>query len=273
MPATPDTTLVIPDKFIDVDFPTDPKYTFGNAGTRFLERMSSPRFEDVADIIPEKDWPDIVEHIEKEKAGLEHLITRIYDQGAEGSCVANAAAQAHEIIQAFQFGKEMVVHLSAISLYDRIGSSANSGAMVDDGLEEMIENGIVPLDTPENKARFPLTMPARGFSRRMPDGWKDTAKLFAGTEWTECKSRAEMVTASLKGFPICVGRAGHSICYCRPVYKNGKLSFMYVNSWNGWGFGAGDFDTGFGLDSESLLRRSAGWCYALRTVRDWRAAA
>jgi hypothetical protein len=271
MPLDLDT---IDPKYIDVDFPNDPKFTFGDCGPRFSERMKSPRFEDVSDIIPESEWKDLVKAIDDTPgSGLENLVTRIYNQGSEGSCVANAASQAHEIVQAIQFGKEEVVHLSAISLYDRIGSSSQSGAMVDDGLEEMCANGIVPLNNTENKARFQLTMPATGFSRNMPTGWKDTAKLFAGTEWTECQSRAEMVTASLKGFPICVGRAGHSICYVRPVYKSNTLYFMYVNSWGDWGFAAGDFEHGFGLDSESLLRRSASWCYALRTVRDWRTAA
>jgi hypothetical protein len=259
----------LPGQFVDVDFPSDPNFVFGDCGPRFEAPFRAPLFEDENELIPESQWEQIYNDANQPGLDLSYLITRIMDQGPEGSCVANAASQAHQITQARQFGKENVVQLSAISLYDRIGSSANSGAMVEDGLQEMTERGIVPLNNAENKARFSVTMPHTGFSRSMPSNWEEVAAGFAGTEFFEITSVKALVSALLKGFPCPVGRAGHSICYTLWTPKG----IIYPNSWGDWGFGAGDFKSGFGMDTTRLIQSSASWCYALRSVRDWRTAA
>lgn len=177
------------------------------------------------------------------------------------NCVANACAQAHEIIQAKQSGKENVIPLSAISLYKRIGSSAQSGAMVSDGLDEMASRGILPLDTPENRAQFGLAcMPATGFRTKYPENWEATAKQFTADEWFIVDNVAELITALLNQHPVVVGRSGHSICYCDPVYKDGSLLVKYANSWGNWG------ESGFGYDSLRMIRSSASWAFALRSV-------
>lgn len=184
-----------------------------------------------------------------------------------GNCVANACSQAHEIIQAKQSGKENVVHLSAISLYKRIGSSPNSGAMVSDGLEEMSERGVLPLDTPENRAKFgPSVMPNAGFRTAYPSGWEATAKKFAASEWFVIESVNELITALLNQHPVVVGRSGHSIAYCDVVYDGSNLMVGYCNSWGSWGSGLGGHATGFGFDSLRLIRSSASWAFALRSV-------
>jgi hypothetical protein len=172
------------------------------------------------------------------------------------SCVANATSQSNEITQALQFGKENVVHLSAISLYKRIGSSPSSGASVDDGLEEMKERGILPLDDEANKARFKHTMPNTGFRTAYPDGWEDTAKMFKVQEWLVVDRVAELVSRLLDGKPVVVGRSGHSICYCDVVYKDGALCVKYVNSWGDWG------ENGYGYDTMGKIKSSAGWAFA-----------
>jgi hypothetical protein len=75
------------------------------------------------------------------------------------------------------------------------------------------------------------------------------------------------MTAGFRREPIVVGRAGHSICYVRPVYQNGKWLWKYVNSWGDeWGDAGGRFNTGFGYDSQKLFNESAQWAYVLRTV-------
>lgn len=193
--------------------------------------------------------------------GCSQLVSRIYNQGNEGSCVANACSQAHEIIQAKQFGKANVVPLSAISLYKRIGRSPNSGAMVSDGLDEMSERGVLPLDTPENRTKFgAAVMPNTGFRTPYPTGWEATAKKFAGTEWFILESVNELVSALLLQMPVVVGRSGHSIAYCDVVYQGSDLMVKYANSWGNWG------ENGFGYDSMRLIRSSASWAFALRSV-------
>jgi hypothetical protein len=249
-------------KFIDVDFVTDPHYTFGNAGVRWFESWRCQSYADNIEVIPESQWKDLVAQMDAAGGGADQLVTRIYDQKQEGSCVANACSQAHEILQAAKFGKENVTHLSAMSLYQRIGSSPNSGAMVDDGLEEMAERGVLPLDTPENRAKFgDQVMANTGWRNPKPSGWETTAKKFRATEWFIVDAVPELITALLNQHPVVVGRAGHSICYTRPVYKDGKLLVKYANSWSGgWG------EQGFGYDSMNLIRSSSGWAFALRSV-------
>lgn len=255
-------------RFIDADFPAFDEYTFGDKGRGPLDRIATfSAYEDAVPVIPSSDWRGLAEEIQAAGGGLTRLVSRIYNQRSEGSCVANACSQAHECVQAKQHGKDRVVHLSAISLYKRIGRSPGSGAMVSDGLEEMARRGVLPLDTPENREKYQRVMPNTGFYADYPRDWEATAALFTATEWHIVRSVEGLITALLNQHPVVVGRQGHSICYCDVVYRDGDPSVVYANSWGDWGFGAGNFDKGFGLDTMGNIRRSAGWAFALRTVK------
>ncbi len=250
-------------QFIDVDFEKDPNYIFG---AKPKGKFAGARYEDVVETIPESDWQRLSEEMDAENTSAENLVTRIYNQGQEGSCVANASCQAHEIAQAIQFGLDNVVHLSAISLYKRIGSSAQSGANVEDGIDEMVKRGVLPLDTPENRAKFgSCVMPNTGFRTSYPSGYEAVMLKLRAHEWNSITSVGGLMTAGYKRHPIVVGRAGHSICYVRPKW-DGKWLWKYVNSWGEWGDAGGKFDHGFGYDSQRLFNQSAQWAYALRTV-------
>lgn len=253
------------DRYIDVDFEADPNYTFGDLGAATFG--SYPSYEEMFGVLSDAEIDAAIEAMDAESGGAERLVTRIYNQGQEGSCVANATSQAHEIVQALQHGKANVVHLSAISLYKRIGRSAQSGAMVSDGLKEMASRGILPLDTPENRQRFgAAVMPNTGFSKPFPDNWQETAALFRGVEYHTVNSVAGLLTALCNQHPVVVGRQGHSICYVRPMRRSGRRVVAYANSWGNWGQGMGDFESGFGFDTESQIRQSASWAFVLRAV-------
>lgn len=249
------------DQFLDVDFTTQPEYVFGDLGAALF---GSP-LQDYAtaeEVMTDAEIDAEIERIDQDGGGLDRLVTRIFNQGREGSCVANACAQANQVIQAKQFGRDKVTQLSAISLYDLIGRSASSGAMVSDGLEEMQNVGLLPLDTPENRAKFgEHVMPATGFKKhRRAPGWQDVAKQFAGVEALIVRSVNALFTALCNGHPVVVGREGHSIMYARPMRRNSRRVVKYANSWGEWG------DGGYGYDSESQIRKSASWAFALRTV-------
>lgn len=251
---------MIDPKFIDVDFPSQPQFTHGDLGIRAFDQNCAAYGEAVT-LIPESRWKDEAAAIQAAGGGCSQLVSRIYNQGNEGSCVANACSQALEVIQCKQLGKENVTHLSAISLYKRIGSSPNSGAMVSDGLDEMATRGILPLDTPENRAKYgAAVMPNTGFRTPYPANWEATAAKFRATEWFIIESVPELVTALLNQHPVVVGRSGHSICYCDVVYQSNSLLVKYANSWGDWG------ENGFGYDSAGMIRSSASWAFALRAA-------
>lgn len=249
------------DQFTDVDFTRDPRYVRGDLGVPFARLFGGESYERAVGVLTDAEIARAMEQMEAEGGGADKLVTRIYDQRQEGSCVANATSQSHEIVQALQFGLENVVHLSAISLYKRIGRSPQSGAMVSDGIDEMRKRGILPLDTPENRARFGgSVMPNTGFSTPYPPGWEETAKQFAGFEGHVVESVQGILSALCNQHPVVVGREGHSICYCRVIDRSGKRVVKYANSWGNWG------DEGFGYDTENQIRKSANWAFALRSV-------
>jgi hypothetical protein len=258
------------DQFLDYDFTKDVNYVPGDLGLLVADRggLCGASYEDVEKILTDKEIDAAIEMLESTGTGCENLVTRIFNQSREGSCVANAFGQAHENRQALQFGKNRVTPVSPMSLYKRIGRSASSGAYVGDGIKELTSRGILPLDTPENRAKFgDHVMSHTGFSQRMPAGWESTGKLFAGGEYHIVESLRGIFTALVNQHPVIVGRQGHSICYLRPTGMGRNRRVLYVNSWGNWGSAAGDFDFGFGYDSLSAIKQSASWAVALRTVK------
>lgn len=257
--------MEIDDKFLDLDFTKDSNFFCGALPEDGSKNLRC--YEDHQPLIDKSKWPELCEKLAADKSGLEWLIVMILNQSNEGSCVGNGSTQAHMIRQAVQLGREGVTKLSAISLYQLIGRSPMSGAMVSDAIDAMNETGIIPLDTPENRAKFgDNVMPATGFYSHRPTGAKEVAAKFRASEWFVIRSLEGLVSAQLSGHPTVVGRAGHCINYCRPFYKDGRMFNLYVNSWGKWGQGAGYFDYGFGVDSMSYMQSSAGWAFALRSV-------
>lgn len=256
----------ISDEFINVQFDEQPEYTFGDMGAPSLEVFSS--YESVTPVMTNDEIDRAIEKMDEQDDGLEWMVQRIFDQKQEGSCVANACAQAHQIIQAKQFGPDRVIDLSAISLYKQIGRTAASGAMVSDGLEVICSKGILPLDTPKNRELFgSAVMPNTGFKERYPADWELTAQRFAGAEYHTAKTVNGLMTALCNRDPVIVGREGHSIVLVRPTHHKGNWATKYPNSWREtWGFALGNMSGGFGMDTISQIKKSAQYCFVLRSV-------
>lgn len=253
-------------RYIDVDFQREERFVFGDLGVpKFL--MFGMSYEQRFGVLPESVWPKVIEANDAAGAWPWALVTRIYNQKSEGACVSDATAQTHEVIQAKQYGKDKVIHLSAISLYKRVARSPGSGSLLSDNLDEIKGKGILPLDTLENRARFGAhVMDNTGYHSQYPVGWEATAAKFKGIESYIIESLAGLVTALLTGVPVVVGRSGHSIVYCGVVYHKGQIACQYANSWGEWGFGLGDFTYGFGLDTIRMVQASAQWAFAIRSV-------
>lgn len=255
-------------KFIDVDFVKEApiagrlmganprKLLYGNAG--------APKYKDVENLIPDAEWPGLIKKYEAQYGVINPFITRIYDQNGEPSCVSNAFCQAHEIKQAQILGLNKVVPLSAINLYERVGSP-RSGSSLDDNMREMTSRGVLPLDTEANRKRFKHVAPANGYGRAHPAGWEETAKLFQNAEWADIDSLAEFMTALLKGQPVIYARSGHCILATIPVLKGSSLYCGYTNSWGQWGGKVNDkFAYGLGLDSQRIMSYGG---MALRSIK------
>lgn len=253
------------DQFIDVDFEKDPRYVFGDLGSPCWGNFTS--YESAVPVLSDSEINAAIEKMEAENSGGEWLVSRIYNQKSEGSCVSNACAQANEVTQAQQFGLDKVIHLSAMSLYKRIGRSASSGAVVSDGLEEMQSRGILPLDNPENRTRFgSAVMENTGFSKPFPADWESTAIKFSLAEYHTVETPAGLMTALCNRDPVVIGREGHSICYVKPMIVDGRWGVGYANSWGKWGVGMGSHDSGFGIDTLSQLKKSARYAFVVRSV-------
>lgn len=249
------------DRWVDVNFPAEPQYVPGVIADEGELYASLAPYSSVASVLTEGEIREQIEQIDDAGGGADQLVSRIYNQGREGSCVANACCQAHEVVQARQHGKSRVVHLSAISLYKRIGRSPSSGAVVSHGVEELATRGALPLDTAENRERFRAVMPNTGFYEKFPANWESTAAEFRSDEWYSIKSVNELMTALCRQEPVIVGREGHSICYVRPMYEGRSFRAKYANSWGNWG------DNGYGYDTARQIEKSARWAAALRSVR------
>ena len=258
----------VDDKFVDVDFAVEAqkhnrlmgalprKLLYGAAG--------APKYKDVENLIPDAEWPGLIKRYESQYGVIAPFISRIYDQNGEPSCVSNAFCQAHEIKQAQILGKENVTHLSAINLYERVGSRG-SGSSLDDNMREMTSRGVLPLDNDRNKTKFKHVAPANGYGRAHPSGWEETAKLFQNAEWADIDSLAEFMTALLKGQPVIYARSGHCILAVLPVLKGSSLYCGYCNSWGQWGIKINmEFDYGLGLDSQRIM---SGGGMALRSIK------
>lgn len=252
--------------YIDVDFTKCPEYVPGYVGKQAELSQRLCRYEDAANVYSDADLKQLAAEIDQRNVGLEWLIVAIKDQRQEGSCVGNGTTQAFEICQGMKFGRDRIVQISAMSLYKRIGRSAQSGAIVSDAWDELEAKGVLPLDTDENKQRFKHTHQATGFSKALPSGWEETAKLFRGLEASVCDTMPELLSALVNGHPVVVGREGHCIVYVRPMWKDGRWQMLYANSWGGWGIAAGQMKAGFGIDTETQIKKSSDWAFAIRSI-------
>lgn len=255
--------LTIDQRFVDTYFPASPKYIKGYNGPGDTGGFRA--YGDSFDEIPESKWVDASAMLRANRASLDFFISDIKNQAQEGSCVGNGTAYALEIVLRKMFG--ITIPISAMSIYKPIARSAQSGAIVTDAIEQIATVGALPLDTPENKAKYPVTFPARGFSTPFPKDWEKGAGLIKATTWYLINSFKSLVSALLSGLPVVVGRQGHCICYVGIVFDGGKIYALYVNSWDiDWGQPAGVLSGGFGADSERLMREACQGAFALGEV-------
>ena len=250
-------------KFVDVDLDTPPPGQGKGllempASERELFASSLPAFESArpGQMVPRSRWKELAMQV---RGQYRDDVTEIYSQGNFGSCVGFGAAQCLETTLRRRYGRRHRVSLSGMSVYKRIGSGPQSGAMISDGMEAICDEGALPTDTPENKAQYDHTHPLRSWTTPLPDGWRTTAALFRGHRFAIAKSVDEIASAMLNGYSGIVGRQAHCVPYVYLDFSGNAPLWAYANSWDtNWN------DNGFGYDSENTVRSL--WLYVLLDV-------
>lgn len=259
----------IHDDLIDVDFRKQP-YRRGlqtRSVTDVAEHQSFASFADSgAPVIPRSEWPDLIQ----DNTSLEELVMKIKDQGQEGSCASNAAAQCFEICWNLMNGTDNWVEMSPISLYRWLSRGPGSGSTITGNLRQSRDVGLLPVDRASNRQKLESmnldpnhVLKSVGYYQKFPAAWKDTAGNFVTVEFFEVNSWVELISALFADMPVLYGRAGHAICGVTPVLREGSVYIKYANSWKpSWG------DNGYGYDSERAVSRSVGsyGAVAWRTV-------
>jgi len=140
-----------------------------------------------------------------------------------------------------------------MSMYKRIGRSANSGAYIPDAAAEIFRLGILPV----TGEPYPHTFPQdTGWSTPLPSGWETTARLWKAVVYTVDDEESGFRVGMDARLRWQIGRSGHSISSGGYTGR----SWWYENS---WGTRWGDLGKSIGYDS----RFYSGYVY-LPVLRD-----
>lgn len=180
------------------------------------------------------------------------------DQGAPSSCTGMAAAKAAEVTRRRRFGLQYEVRFSGLGLYTQIrGVTRDSGATIKQAMDVLCNVGPLPLDTPENKARFGAhTYPMNAWGHPLPAGFQSTADLFRGDKFAVVHGLDEIYSAAAQDFCVLVGRDRHCICYYDIAWSQryDEPFLVLKNSYGpGWG------ENGDGYDSKRIVENLTGY--------------
>jgi len=268
------------DEFTDVDFGKqadsdllgwiEPTFAEVHETQRERPRYSGPVYthDQLVEIIKEKDaleaWPY-------------RRIGHRFGQ-REGSCVYNALAYAMQIKFTQQFGDELMIPFSPMSGYKFNSRGPNSGSYVGGAIKWAESVGLVPSeDYAPNLERvrsgqFRHVHGETGnYYQSLPDGWKETAKLFRAQEWEWFGDEYEWYSCIASGDIAQGGRDSHSILHCFLALDGNTIYSGYVNSWFAWGMTLNTIYgplQSFGLDSPRKVRTMVSRDgFRLRTMR------
>lgn len=157
-----------------------------------------------------------------------------------GSCVGHACANGVEAGNYMTTGDLFFRPISGMSMYKRIGRSANSGAYIQDAATEISTRGILPV----TGQPYPHTFPQdTGWTVAMPSGWETTARQWKAVVYTVSDQESAFRTRMDLRLRDQFGRSSHSISGFA-VTASGKWAYE-----NSWGTGWGDLGKSIGYDS------------------------
>lgn len=186
-------------------------------------------------IIPRNLWTGMIEQMEKSKSRLSDIATlaglECLDQNGTNYCWINGPTYCMMQIRAFA-GLPLVL-LSPASVGCKIKGFRNQGGWGTEGLEYIVQHGIVP------QSLWPANAIKREYDTA--EAWKE-AESYKITEWWELQPRNfdQLMTCLLLRIPVAVGYNwwSHEVSAIDPVVVSpGKFGIRIRNS---WGMGYGD---------------------------------
>lgn len=221
------------------DYSTPAEFKPGCLPRRSRPGEVCPLFGERIDVIPEGDWPDLIEEID-----LAPHVWQILDQDGVGSCATESTTQAVMATREFR-GQERVL-LNPWFMYHTTSGGRDGGSNIDDNLVFARDKGIVP------ESVWPRS---KGWRAKPSAEAYDAALAYRIEEFYDISNVAEFGTALLLGFPVVFGYPGHSIL---GVSLKTVDIIKYANSWRpDWG------DNGFG----TCRFRDVVWGYGAWAVR------
>ena len=198
-----------------------------------------PPMADVIEIIPEKDWGDLIG-----KVSLRPNVKVILDQDGVGSCATESCTQGLMIVR--DVARLPFELLNPWSVYCWTSGGRDQGSNIDSNLVHARDKGILP------ESYWPRS---KGWRTKPPTGWEDVAKDFQIEEFYDIRNTTEVGSALIKGFAVVMGWSGHSVILTRLLDNE---TAEYCNSWDeSWG------DSGFG----TIKLRSINWGYGAFSIR------
>jgi len=200
-------------------------------------------------VIPRSEWAARVEEMEKTKSRLSDMAylagLKCKDQNGTNYCWINGPAYAMEMLRVAQ--GLPVVYLSPASVGCKIKNFRNSGGWAGEGMEYVIENGIVP----ENL--WPPNAQRRQYDKG--ESWEE-AKKYICPEWWDIEGHNFdlLFTLLLYRVPVPVGYNwwGHVVCAIDPVVTGRNDYGIRIR--NSWGMD-------WGTDGYSVLNERKGGAY------------
>ena len=241
--------------FLDIDFDNE---TPGDQSTGLIEESHDEIMAASSDTLGpfEDSYPTLMVPRAKRQdmaaavwPKQRRTIAQIYSQGRTSACVGFAAAQALEITRTRRYGQANRVALSGMSVYREIGRTLMSGAMISDGMRQIVSVGALPLSNSQNDAKYPLTLDILDWRGRIPNDWEESAAPFRVSKWATARGSDEIESALLNGFTGIVGRSRHCVPYVGLTWAKNSPAAGYANSWSPrWG------DEGMGFDTPRTYR-------------------
>lgn len=208
-------------------------------------------------MLPRNRWKDkALERMANRQRRDDSTFTE--NQGAPSSCTGMAAAKAAEITRRRRFGLQYEVRFSGLGLYTQIlGVTRDSGATIKQAMDVLCNVGPLPLDTPENKARFGAhTYPMNAWGHPLPQGFQSTANLFRGDKFAVVRGLDEIYSAAANDYVVLVGRDGHCIPYYDIAWSQ-RYDEPFLVLKNSYGIEWGE--NGDGYDSKRIVENLTGY--------------